>query len=67
MAEHSGAGDALTDLLTAREYPLGLRRQALRSIAQLRDGGSHVIELARTGKLARGSQERGDHPLAYLA
>ena len=44
-------GGESTDLLTARDYPLGLRRQALRSIAQLRDGGSHVIELARSGKL----------------
>jgi putative membrane-bound dehydrogenase-like protein len=51
MAQHSGARVRLTDLLTAREYPLGLRREALRSVAQLRDGGSHVIELARTGKL----------------
>jgi putative heme-binding domain-containing protein len=37
--------------LTVREYPLGLRRQALLSVAQLRDGGSHVIELVRAGKL----------------
>jgi putative membrane-bound dehydrogenase-like protein len=51
MAEHSGARGRLTDLLTGREYPLGLRRQALRSVALLKDGGSHVIELARGGKL----------------
>ena len=51
MAQHSGARGRLTDLLTEREYPLGLRREALRSVAQLRDGGSHVIELARAGKL----------------
>ena len=51
MAQHSGARGRLTDLLTGRDYPLGLRREALRSMAQLRDGGSHVIELARAGKL----------------
>ncbi len=51
MAQHSGARGRLTDLLTGRDYPLGLRREALRSVAQLRDGGSHVIELARAGKL----------------
>ena len=51
MAQHSVRGDELTDLLTARDYPLGLRREALRSVSQLRDGGSHVIELARQGKL----------------
>ena len=51
MAQHSGARGRITDLLTAREYPLGLRREALRSLAQLRDGGAQVIELARQGKL----------------
>ena len=51
MARHSGARGRLTDLVIEREYPLGLRREALRSLAQLRDGGTHVIELARTGKL----------------
>ena len=50
-ASTPGRGDDSTDLLTGREYPLGLRREALRSVAQLRDGGSHVIELARAGKL----------------
>ena len=51
MARHSGARGRLTDLVTARDYPLGLRREALRGMAQLRDGGPHVIELARAGKL----------------
>ncbi len=51
MAQHPGARGRLTDLLTDRDYPLGLRREALRCAAQLRDGGSHVIELARAGKL----------------
>jgi putative heme-binding domain-containing protein len=51
MARHSGARGRLTDLVTARDYPLGLRREALRAIAQLRDGGMHIIDLARAGKL----------------
>ncbi len=51
MARHSATRGRLTELLTGREYPLGLRREALRSMAQLRDGGCHVIELARAGKL----------------
>ena len=51
MAGQSGARGRLTDLVTARDYPLGLRREALHAIAQLRDGGSHIIELARAGRL----------------
>jgi putative membrane-bound dehydrogenase-like protein len=51
MAQHSGARGRLTALLTARDYPLGLRREALRSVAQIRDGGMHIIDLARSGKL----------------
>ena len=51
MAQHSGTRGRLTDLLTGRDYPLGLRREALRSVAQIRDGGSHIIDLARTRKL----------------
>ena len=31
MAQHSGAPGRLTEILTARDYPLGLRREALRS------------------------------------
>jgi putative membrane-bound dehydrogenase-like protein len=51
MAQEPGALGRLTDLLTVREYPLGLRRQALHCIAEFRDGGSHVIDVARAGKL----------------
>ncbi len=51
MAEHAGAQSRLTELLTGKDYPLGVRRQALRSLAQIRDGGTQVIELARAGKL----------------
>ena len=51
MAEHSGARGRLTDILTVRDYPLGVRRQALHCLAQFGDGGSYVIELARAGRL----------------
>ena len=51
MAPAFRALGRVTDLLTAKDYPLGLRRQALRSVAELRGGGSHLIELARAGKL----------------
>jgi len=51
MAQHSGALGRLTDLLTVRDYPLGLRREALQSLARFRDGGTHVIALAQAGKL----------------
>jgi putative heme-binding domain-containing protein len=51
MARHVGAQGRLTDILTARDYPLGLRREALRSLLGLLDGGDRVIELARAGKL----------------
>ena len=51
MARHSGAQGRLADILTARDYPLGLRREALRGLAGLQDGGYRVLELARAGKL----------------
>jgi putative membrane-bound dehydrogenase-like protein len=41
----------LVELLTARDYPLGLRRAALRSLAQRQDGGTRVLNLARAGKI----------------
>ena len=41
----------LIELLTAADYPLGLRREALRSLAQLRDGGAQILDLASAGKL----------------
>ncbi len=52
IARYPNARLRLTDLLTARDYPLGVRREALRALAQLRDGGNRVIELARAGKLS---------------
>jgi putative membrane-bound dehydrogenase-like protein len=51
MAQHSGTTGRLADILTARDYPLGLRREALRGLAGLQDGGSRVLELAKAGKL----------------
>ncbi|MHB1557280.1 MAG: PVC-type heme-binding CxxCH protein [Isosphaeraceae bacterium] len=51
MARHSGAASRLSGIVTARDYPLGLRREALRGMASLQDGGYRVVELARAGKL----------------
>jgi putative heme-binding domain-containing protein len=47
-------GDAnrrLADLIVAENYPLGLRREALRTFARTSDGGHKVLALARDGKL----------------
>jgi putative membrane-bound dehydrogenase-like protein len=43
--------DQLVELLTTRDYPLGVRREALHHLAQFSDGGSRVLGLARAGKL----------------
>jgi putative heme-binding domain-containing protein len=51
VGRQPGVEGRLTNLMTARDYPLGLRREALRTLARLRSGGSRVIELARAGKL----------------
>jgi putative heme-binding domain-containing protein len=51
MAQHAGTQGRLTDILTARDYPLGLRREALRGLAGLQDGGYRVLELAKAGTL----------------
>jgi putative heme-binding domain-containing protein len=45
------ARDQLIELVTTHEYPLGLRREALKSLTQLQDGGERVLKLARAGKL----------------
>ena len=52
-------------LTASSDYPLGLRREALRTLAQLQDGGSQVLELARAGKLPDGPEERGDDAAAH--
>lgn len=41
----------LIELITAREFPVGLRREALRALAEHQDGGPRIIELARAKKL----------------
>jgi putative heme-binding domain-containing protein len=51
MGRHSGANGRLTDLVIAADYPLGIRREALRSMAQLESGGTRIIELVRAKKL----------------
>ena len=46
------ANQRLAELITAADYPLGLRRAALRTFAQGNsNGGQRILELARTGKL----------------
>jgi putative heme-binding domain-containing protein len=51
IARRHDARDRLTRLIVAHDYPLGLRRESLRTLMQLRDGGDQVLELARGGKL----------------
>lgn len=51
MARHTGAAGRLAEIVTARDYPLGLRREALRGMASRQDGGHRLVELARAGKL----------------
>src|SRR5262249_18582287 len=46
-----GSADQVLGLVTALDYPLGLRREALRSLMQLPDGGSRLLKLARSGRL----------------
>ena len=41
----------LTELITARDFPLGLRREALKAMAEQQDGGQRIIGLARDKKL----------------
>jgi putative heme-binding domain-containing protein len=41
----------LTELITTREFPVGVRREALRALAEHQDGGQRIIELARESKL----------------
>ena len=51
IARYPNARERLTSIMTAREYPLGVRREALRAIAQLRDGANQIIKLASAGSL----------------
>ena len=45
------ARDRLGKLIVEKEYPLAIRREALRTFARLGDGGTRVLEMARSGKL----------------
>jgi len=51
IARSPDSGGRLTALLLAQEYPLGLRREALKGLVQERGGGARVVELLREGKL----------------
>ena len=51
LSRREEAGRILTELFSDPEYPLGLRRQALRTFAQRGDGARGVIKVARAGKL----------------
>jgi putative membrane-bound dehydrogenase-like protein len=42
----------LAELVESKDYPLGLRREALRVYASLNDGGLKLVALAKEGKLA---------------
>ncbi|HWE40791.1 MAG TPA: c-type cytochrome, partial [Isosphaeraceae bacterium] len=42
----------LLELIGDKDYPLGLRREALRTLARQRDGGKQVLDLAREKKLS---------------
>jgi len=41
----------LTELVSTRDFPLGLRREALRALTEQQDGGQRILRLARDGKL----------------
>ena len=47
LARTPGGADRLSRLVTAGDYPLGVRRQALRGVFMERDGGRKVLEMAR--------------------
>src|SRR5262249_11309166 len=45
------ASDRLVSLMDARDFPLGVRREALRTLAQLDGGARGILDIARGGKL----------------
>jgi putative membrane-bound dehydrogenase-like protein len=51
IARIRNAQDEMTGLLVAHDYPLGLRREALRTLMQIGDGGPRLLKLVRAGKL----------------
>ncbi len=50
IARSQESSERLTALLAANEYPLGLRREALKGLVQKRGGGERVIALLREKK-----------------
>jgi putative membrane-bound dehydrogenase-like protein len=53
LARLSDAKGRLAELVVSDEVPLGLRREALRSLAQRgQDGGMKILAIAKDGKLA---------------
>lgn len=45
------ARDRLAALLTSKDFPLGIRRESVRTLARLNGGGLRVLAIAREGKL----------------
>ncbi len=56
MSRHSGALGRLADILTARDYPLGLRREALRGLAGSRTAGIACSSWPRRASCPRTSR-----------
>ena len=45
------AANKLSRLIVARDYPLGVRRESLRTLAQLKGGARHIVDMAKAGTL----------------
>jgi putative membrane-bound dehydrogenase-like protein len=50
IARSNGSSDRLAALMTAADYPLGLRREALKNVVQKRGGHARVVVLLREKK-----------------